>query len=86
MVAAVSAPATPLRLVEQDKPAAADQAEVREKVLAHIAEHGEKPTGAIVGDWLGKSYKTGQRFLQKLEESGDLNLVTEPANVSGVLA
>lgn len=82
VVAAVSAPAAPLRLVEQDKPAAADQAEVREKVLAHIAEHGEKPTGAIVGDWLGKSYKTGQRFLQKLEEAGELNLADLPANTS----
>lgn len=85
-VAAAPAPATSLRLVDQDKPAAADQAEVREKVLAHIAEHGEKPTGAIVGDWLGKSYKTGQRFLQKLEESGELNAATVPASVSGVMA
>ncbi|MCS3427613.1 hypothetical protein [Leucobacter aridicollis] len=79
-------PQAPLRLVEQERPATVDQAEVREKVLAHIAEYGEKPTGAIVGDWLGKSYKTGQRFLQKLEDAGDLNLVAEPANVSGVLA
>ncbi|GAA1573088.1 hypothetical protein [Leucobacter aridicollis] len=85
-VAAVSAPAAPLRLVEQDKPAAADQAEVREKVLAHIAEHGERPTGAIVGDWLGKSYKTGQRFLQKLEESGELNAAPVSAGVSGIMA
>ncbi|GAA2823230.1 hypothetical protein FB468_1717 [Leucobacter komagatae] len=86
VVAAVSAPAAPLRLVEQNKPAAADQAEVRNKVLAHIAEHGEKPTGAIVGDWLGKSYKTGQRFLQKLEESGELNAAAAPTSISGALA
>ncbi len=86
VVAAVPASATPLRLVEQYKPAAADQAEVRNKVLAHIAEHGEKPTGAIVGDWLGKSYKTGQRFLQKLEESGELNAAGAPTSISGALA
>lgn len=63
----------PLRLVETTKPAAVDQSEVRERILVHIAEHGEKPTGAQVGEWLGKSYKTGQRFLQKLEDAGDLS-------------
>lgn len=67
----------PLRLVETTKPAAVDQSEVRERVIAHVTEHGEKPTGAQVGDWLGKSYKTGQRFLQKLEDAGDLS--NEPA-------
>lgn len=80
--ASVSAPAvsasaasaqTALRLVEAEKPAAIDLGEVRERVIAHVAEHGEKPTGAQVGDWLGKSYKTGQRFLQKLEDAGDLS-------------
>lgn len=66
----------PLRLVNEDdsKPAirVADS-EVTDRVLAHMEANGERPTGAVVGEWLGgKSAKTGQRFLSKLEAAGQL--------------
>lgn len=51
--------------------ASALQAEARERVLEHVRERGERPTGALVGDWLGgKTAKTGQRFLARLEAEG----------------
>lgn len=44
---------------------------VGDQVLAFIREHGKKPTGAMVGEWLGgKSPKTGQRFLRELTDTG----------------
>jgi len=43
----------------------------RARVLEHYAEHGEKPTGAMVGDWLGgKTPKTGQRLLADMAAEG----------------
>lgn len=48
-----------------------DQELVRARVLDHFTVSGERPTGVIVGEWLGgKSAKTGQRFLAKLEDEG----------------
>lgn len=45
--------------------------ETRERVLGYLAEHGQRPTGKDVGDWLGgKSPKTGQRFIKQMEEDG----------------
>lgn len=46
--------------------------EVLQKVKTHLREEGVRPTGKQVGEWLGKSVKTGQRFMQKLEQSGEL--------------
>lgn len=48
----------------------ASKEEVIQRVHQHIAETGEKPTGAMVGEWLGgKSPKTGQRLLATISES-----------------
>lgn len=65
----------PLRLVETAPQPRAALSEVRamtrDRVLQHLADTGERPTGATVGEWLGgKSAKTGQRFLSQLEEEG----------------
>lgn len=75
----------PLRLVSEATKAPIAQVSdsaVAEKVLAHVAEYGERPTGAVVGDWLGgKSAKTGQRFLAKLDATGHFApaQITEPS-------
>ncbi|MFV0435000.1 MAG: DUF2637 domain-containing protein [Leucobacter sp.] len=66
-----------LRIVDQETPSAqavaVEKSEVVDMVLQHIKSTGSKPTGAVVGDWLGgKSAKTGQRFLAKLETDGAL--------------
>lgn len=44
----------------------------RARVLEYVAEHDEKPTGAMVGEWLGgKTAKTGQRFLADMTLQGE---------------
>lgn len=60
---------------------APDKAEVWGQVLAYIEVEGKRPTGAIVGEWLGKSAKTGQRFLGQMEEAGAFGLDTAPVPV-----
>lgn len=73
-----------LRLVNAPQSIPASQAEVANRVQQHIDETGQKPTGAVVGEWLGgKSAKTGQRFLAKLEETEQLAQVS-PQPVSAV--
>lgn len=74
IVSQVSTPQTvpaerePLRLVGGATQVKAAEAEVAERVREHIAVRGKKPTGAMVGEWLGgKSAKTGQRFLLMLD-------------------
>lgn len=48
-----------------------DQNIVRSQVIEHFGVTGERPTGAMVGEWLGgKSAKTGQRFVAKLDDEG----------------
>lgn len=48
-----------------------DQNIVRSQVIEHFGATGERPTGAMVGEWLGgKSAKTGQRFVAKLDDEG----------------
>ncbi|GAA1622103.1 hypothetical protein [Leucobacter chromiireducens] len=48
-----------------------DEDVVREMVLTHVREMAKRPTGKLVGEWLGnKTPKTGQRFLKKMEEDG----------------
>lgn len=60
-----------LRLVTPAHVEPAPRDEVANLVLEHFNRVGEKPTGAMVGEWLGgKSAKTGQRFLKNLEEEG----------------
>lgn len=67
-VSSDASPALTLVPVTADQ-SGADSAEVQEMILAHVAETGEKPTGKVVGEWLGgKSAKTGQRFLAKMAE------------------
>lgn len=75
----------PLRLVD-DAPAEASEDEVRSFVLNYTEIEGKRPTGKLVGEWLGKTPKTGQRFLKKMEDEGAFE--DEPqfatANVGGV--
>ncbi|MGO2061598.1 DUF2637 domain-containing protein [Leucobacter sp. UCMA 4100] len=48
--------------------------EVETLVLEFIETNGTRPTGKVVGEWLGgKSAKTGQRFMQKMEQNNVLN-------------
>ncbi|MGJ0202744.1 hypothetical protein NHL51_01115 [Leucobacter sp. gxy201] len=80
-----TAPA-PLRLVNPDLIEAGDD-EVRELVLDYVVREGKRPTGKVVGDWLGgKTPKTGQRFLKRMEDEGLLEQgdTSEPAGVSAV--
>lgn len=72
--AAAAAPAIPasppLRLVTE----ANEREEVRERILRYTLEESRRPTGAIVGEWLGgKSAKTGQRMLTAMEADGDFD-------------
>lgn len=66
----------PLQLVQREEAtiqpkrskASTDDTIVLELVLTYIEEQGKRPTGVIVGEWLGgKTPKTGQRFMQKHE-------------------
>lgn len=75
---------TQLRLVNPN-PVSVDQVEVRERVLEQYQATGEKPTGAMVGKWLGdKSAKTGQRFLTRLEQAGDFDAVQASQVVNAI--
>lgn len=69
----------PLRLVNSQEPAAGDE-EVRQLVLGYLEREGKRPTGKIVGDWLSKTPKTGQRFLKRMEDEGafELEAAAEP--------
>ncbi|MGO1700960.1 MAG: hypothetical protein ACTIKL_07880 [Canibacter sp.] len=61
----------PLRLVAAPTSDSVNRRDVADKVLDHFSRVGEKPTGSLVGEWLGgKSAKTGQRFLKTLEDQG----------------
>ncbi|MBL3685660.1 hypothetical protein D3248_01640 [Leucobacter zeae] len=52
-------------------------AEVKARVLEFLDSEGKRPTGAVVGEWLGgKTPKTGQRFLKKMDDDGLLELAT----------
>lgn len=70
----VPAPApTPLRLLDDAETVAgaASDGEVRSQVLEHVRVTGKRPTGKLVGDWLGgKTPKTGQRFIKRMEDEG----------------
>lgn len=62
-----------LRLVDEAPRATPEisEAEVEQKVLGYLEAEGKRPTGQIVADWLGgKSAKTGQRFLARMETDG----------------
>lgn len=64
---------TALRLVDEAPQAAAEisEVDVERKVIEHLEAEGKRPTGQVVGDWLGgKSAKTGQRFLARMEHDG----------------
>ena len=81
---AVPEPVAPLRLVDV---AAAEISEdaVRELVLEYVRTESARPTGVLVGEWLGgKSAKTGQRFLKRMEDDGAFD--TEPATPRAVAA
>lgn len=61
------------------EPVGVSRDETRERVLGYLAEHGQRPTGKDVGDWLGrKSPKTGQRFIKKMEDDGDFEFHERP--------
>lgn len=73
MPTAEPAKTTALRLVDETPRPVADvpDAEVEQKVLAYVAAEGKRPTGQVVADWLGgKSAKTGQRFLTRMDDAG----------------
>lgn len=62
-----------LRLVEPvtREPGGVDRETVRQQVLEHMESAGRRPTGKLVGEWLGgKTPKTGQRFLTTMEQDG----------------
>lgn len=44
------------------------EAAVEKRVLAYRSEHGKWPSGGTVGSWLGKSAKTGVRFVNRLKD------------------
>lgn len=55
-------------------------AAVQELVLRHLLVEGKRPTGKQVGEWLGKTPKTGQRFLKKMEDEGLFNAHEHPSD------
>ncbi|MBS3182350.1 hypothetical protein [Leucobacter manosquensis] len=60
----------PLRLIDV-APRDVPEEEVRAQVLDFFLTEQKRPTGKLVGEWLGgKTQKTGQRFLKKMEEDG----------------
>ncbi|MEV8339764.1 MULTISPECIES: hypothetical protein [Leucobacter] len=66
-----------LRLVDAEIP----EDEVRTRVLEYVKSEGKRPTGKLVGEWLGdKTPKTGQRFIKRLEEDGAFD--DEPARAA----
>lgn len=73
----------PLRIVN-----AADEAtdvEVRALVNDYLDVEGKRPTGKLVGEWLGgKTPKTGQRFLKKMEDDYDFGIDTQKDVVARV--
>lgn len=49
--------------------------EVRDRVVGYMRKEGRRPTGKLVGDWLGgKTSKTGQRFMKRMEDDGLLEM------------
>ncbi len=75
------AKATALRLVDEALRPTAEvpDAEVEQKVLAYVVAEGKRPTGQVVADWLGgKSAKTGQRFLSRMDDAGLFDQDTTP--------
>jgi hypothetical protein len=44
------------------------EAQAQRLVLEYVDEHGRWPSGTLVGGWLGKSAKTGVRFVNKVRE------------------
>ena len=56
---------------------------VAQMVHDYIRERGVRPTGKVVGEWLGKTPKTGQRFLKKLEEAGEFGQLEGVNSVVG---
>ncbi|NLA65443.1 MAG: DUF2637 domain-containing protein [Leucobacter sp.] len=69
-----------LRLVAPAPVVTVSDQEIAALIIEYETEHGTRPTGAKVGEWLGgKSAKTGQRMLKKLDEAGLLAEVPEPS-------
>lgn len=69
--------AEPLRLVSSEQ-VSMDDRELAARISEYVQTHGTRPTGALVGEWLGgKSGRTGQRRMSKLEEDGLLETTTE---------
>ncbi|WP_053353903.1 DUF2637 domain-containing protein [Leucobacter musarum] len=67
----------PLRIVSDDT-GEIPEAVVRDRVLEFVDAEQKRPTGKLVGEWLGgKTPKTGQRFLKKMEDEGDFDTVPE---------
>lgn len=70
-VAVASAPA-PAKQSRPVRPSPAgrpkSEAQVERLVLEFYAENGRWPSGSVVGAWLGKSAKTGVRFVNKVRE------------------
>ncbi|WIE81191.1 DUF2637 domain-containing protein [Curtobacterium sp. MCSS17_016] len=65
-------PAQPVRPARQSAPGKPkSEAQVQRLVLDFFAEQGRWPSGTVVGGWLGKSAKTGVRFVNKIREEHD---------------
>lgn len=87
-LATPSAHPEPLRLVGDTQPVpsiAVGKDIARRRVVEYWAAEGAKPTGALVGEWLGgKSAKTGQRLLAEMETEGSFSAgLEERSLVSG---
>lgn len=72
---------SPLRLVDRAEDPMSEES-VRSLVVEYIAENENRPTGKLVGEWLGgKSPKTGQRFIKSMEDDGYFE-PTQPAEAA----
>ena len=85
MTGASTAPRTPARprptktSATTSKTAGMSESRVEALVLGYFDEHGSWPSGSTVGGWLGKSSKTGIRFVNKLREQHETAAATPPA-------
>lgn len=78
--AAVAGGAQQLRLIEPSSSIEKDavKAEAGRRAVEYFRTEGRRPTGALVGEWLGgRTPKTGQRLMAALEAEGRFD---EPAD------
>ncbi len=57
-----------------------DRDQVARRIRSHIAKHGKHPSGAVVGDWIGQTPRSGRRLVVTLAEEG--KIPAEPATAA----